>query len=131
MRWGHKRGRLYNRRVHLRGEHADSRGTRGPGNTCTFSIAFAPTETGYCSAQITIISNSGNNPNTNSGISLSGDAVAGGVVVTPASYDFGAVAVNSASDSEYFTLSNNTATALVPGTITFGWRPTQAILLFR
>ncbi|MGH9592930.1 MAG: choice-of-anchor D domain-containing protein, partial [Bryobacteraceae bacterium] len=58
--------------------------------------------------------------NTNSGVSLSGNAVAGGVVVTPASFDFGGVAVNATSSYEAFTLSNNTPTPLVPGTIALG-----------
>ncbi|MBZ5642600.1 MAG: choice-of-anchor D domain-containing protein [Acidobacteriia bacterium] len=94
----------------------------GPGNTCTFSIAFAPVETGTLFATLSITSNANNNPNTTSSISVDGIAVAGGagVVVDPASFDFGAVALNSTSNSEVFTLTNNTATPLVTGTLAFG-----------
>ena len=92
----------------------------GPGNTCTFSISFAPVETGFLFATLSITSNSGNNPNTTNNVSLNGSAVAGGVVVTPASYDFGSVALNATSNYQFFTLENNTATPLVPGTIAFG-----------
>jgi hypothetical protein len=84
----------------------------GPGNTCLVSAALSPTQAGFPNATVNIISNSNNIPNTQASIGLSGQAIASGVTISPASFDFGAVALGAASNSQFFTLTNNTATAL-------------------
>ena len=91
----------------------------GPGNTCTFSIAFAPVETGFLSASLNITSNSLNNPNTVSTVSMSGQAITSGITVVPPSFDYGQVAVGASSTAPNFTITNNTTTPMVTGAITF------------
>ncbi|HLW99473.1 MAG TPA: choice-of-anchor D domain-containing protein, partial [Candidatus Acidoferrales bacterium] len=93
----------------------------GPGNTCTFNIAFAPAlaDVGFLSASLDITSNSMNNPNTLSTVSLSGQSIISGITVVPASFDYGSVAVGASSTAPNFTVTNNTNTPMVTGAITF------------
>jgi hypothetical protein len=86
--------------------------TLAAGTTCTVSITFTPTAVGFAGATLTI-------PNSTLGISqfvtLSGDGL--GVTLTPATLNFGTVAVGQSSPPQTVTFDNVGSTALTIKTI--------------
>src|ERR1041384_6633680 len=75
-----------------------------PGASCTFDVAFRPTDVGTRSATVTISSG----PNTRSAsVDLTGTGTpAAAIVVTPASHDFGSVYLGQSSAPVDFTITN-------------------------
>jgi len=74
--------------------------------TCTISINFAPTETGTIDGAITIIDNAPNSPHI---IGLSGTGL-GQVTMSPASLNFGTVAIGGNSTLSVKVTNNTTST---------------------
>jgi hypothetical protein len=84
--------------------------TMAAGASCTINVTFTPTETGSRTGQMTIHANVYGGQFT---VDLSGTgSAAGSVILTPTSYDFGLVAVNSTSSPVQFQAGNSGATAV-------------------
>jgi hypothetical protein len=87
--------------------------------TCTFSVGFKPTVAGTRTAtlQVTDAASGGQ-----TGISVTGvGVIAGGIVISPAMYDFGAVNVGDSAFAHQFTVTNTgTVTTGVLGTVLGG-----------
>jgi RHS repeat-associated protein len=94
-----------------------------PGGTCEVDVAFAPAVAGSASSTLTATASPGGAAQT----TLSGTGLAPGkLTVTPASGDFGAVAVGSTSAATTFTVKNTgdlatgTLATATTGDFTFG-----------
>jgi hypothetical protein len=89
--------------------------TLATGATCTFSISFAPTQTGVRSGQLTIFANV---PGGQATVSLSGTGTAAAaIVLTPLTLNFPATLVNQTAASRIITVANtgaNPATLSTP-----------------
>lgn len=94
-------------------------GTLANGASCTLTVTFNPTAAGTRTGTLTVADNASNSPQT---ISLSGTgASAGGsVALSPASIDFGNVAVGGYSNWQSLTLTNSGATAVSIGSVALG-----------
>ena len=77
--------------------------TLGASQSTGFTVAFAPTATGSVSGSVSVVSTASNSPTV---VSLSGNGVTLLLGATPASIDFGNVAVGSNS-TQTVTLTNN------------------------
>ncbi|GBD97328.1 MAG TPA: choice-of-anchor D domain-containing protein [Nitrospirae bacterium] len=102
--------------------------TLAPAATCLVDVEFAPTEAGVFSADLEITSN---DPDTSIlGIPLTGTGTGTSPLSsTPASYDFGSVAVGEASAIQIFTISNDgTVDFLVNNVYLTGLNPKQFII---
>src|SRR5437870_1696706 len=97
--------------------------TLPPGQSSTFSVQFAPTDTGSVSGSVSLINNAPNSPNT---IALSGTGVQPQLSVTPPSVSFGNVLVGSTgvqnltltnSGSANLTIAQDTVTVSLHGTL--------------
>ncbi|HDL20960.1 MAG TPA: choice-of-anchor D domain-containing protein, partial [Nitrospirae bacterium] len=82
-----------------------------PSGTCIVDVKFNPTAEGTFSANLSIPSNDSDTPVLD--IPLSGTGVNPDIAVTPASHDFGNVAVGMTSLIQTFTVSNNGSGDLV------------------
>ena len=82
--------------------------TMAPGTSCTLQVSFAPNVIGDIKGAITINDNVIGGPTL---LPLSGTALPP-VGFSPASLDFGTVAVNSSSASQTVTMANNESTSL-------------------
>ncbi len=82
----------------------------GPCPSCFLAVEFLPTTAGPQSGTLTLASAPSGNPYT---LALTGAATSSsGLLLTPATQDFGAVPVHSSSGPVLFTLTNNTAAAI-------------------
>jgi hypothetical protein len=91
--------------------------TLSPGQSKSFTVAFAPQSSGLASGSITIASN-GSNPSLS--VSLSGSGVsAGTMAASPASLGFGSVQVGSSNSlSETLTNSGSSSVTISQATVT-------------
>jgi hypothetical protein len=92
-----------------------------PGNTCTFSVVFAPNQTGSFHAEIDVFDDSGGVPGAEQIIMLSGIGLAPAPVasVSPGSLVFGLQAVGTQSGPQSVTLMNLGSAALTLSQLTF------------
>jgi hypothetical protein len=79
-----------------------------PGAKCTISVTFSPSILGAESATLMVNDNAANGPET---VTLSGAGIAP-ATLTPASHNFGNVAINTASNPVNFILHNSELTPL-------------------
>lgn len=90
--------------------------TLAVGASCTFSVSFAPTQTGARSGLLNIYSNISGGQAT---VNLSGSGTApAAVVLTPASLSFPATVVNHTSATKIITVANTGGTPASVGAIT-------------
>lgn len=87
--------------------------TLGPRKRCNFALAFRPSALGAGNAFMVISDNAANSPQS---ATLTGDGIAGPVVIAPRALSFGAVAVG-ASLQKSFAITNRNAVALTISTI--------------
>jgi hypothetical protein len=92
-----------------------SGGTVPSGSTCTLDVTFTPTAGGTRTGSLSVYDDAGGSPQT---VALSGQGIAD-ATLTPTSYNFGNVAVNTASNVRTFTLQNILLTALNISSIGF------------
>jgi hypothetical protein len=84
--------------------------TLAVGATCTFSVSFAPTQTGTRTGTLTVYANI---PGGQATVSLSGNAApAAAVVLTPLTLTFPATLVNQTATSQIITVANTGANAV-------------------
>lgn len=90
-------------------------GTLASGSSCTLSVTFHPTATGTRTGALTVADNASNSPQS---ITLTGTGTGAGGTVTlsPASFNFGNVAVNGYSNWQAITLTNTGSAAVSIGT---------------
>jgi YVTN family beta-propeller protein len=85
-------------------------GTFLPSATCTANVRFNPTSSvGAKNSIMRLVHGSANND-----AAISGIAIAAAVGVSPTSFNFGNVTVNTVSASQTFTITNNTGVAAIP-----------------
>ena len=90
--------------------------TLATGATCTFSVSFAPTQTGARSGQLTLYANI---PGGQATVSLSGTGTAAAaVVLTPLTLTFPATLVNQTAASQIITVANTGANPVTLSTPT-------------
>ena len=77
--------------------------TLAPGANCTFVVTFTPNATGSFSGNLSINDNAAGSPHV---VALGGTGTAPAISLTPASYPFGNVAINTTVNSTNFTLLN-------------------------
>ncbi len=76
--------------------------------TCTISVTFTPTATGFIQGVLSVTSNA-NGPNTVQSVSLSGTGVNPLTITLPASVTFPATPINTTSSPMAVTVLNNTS----------------------
>src|SRR5271155_5200053 len=88
--------------------------TINAGSSASFSAIFAPTTTGAASGSISVVSNA---PGSPAAIALSGTGIQGQLGASPASVNFGSVAVGS-TGSQTITLTNSGSASVTISTAT-------------
>jgi hypothetical protein len=82
------------------------------GSNCTIWVLFAPIANGTFSGTLTVTDNASNSPQT---ASLSGTGGTVTVTLSPATFNFGTVAVNGYSNWQAFTVTNSGSTSVSLG----------------
>jgi PKD repeat protein len=83
-----------------------------PGQTGTVTVAFTPSSGGCFTNNVVFASNGGVSTNQVTGCGLT----PGNIVVTPATNDFGTIAVGTTNQAPFFTVTNTGDTAVTNGT---------------
>jgi hypothetical protein len=86
-------------------------GTLSSGSSCTLSVTFAPAATGTRTGTLTVADNASNSPQSAT-LTGTGTSASGTVTLSPASIQFGNVAVGGYSSWQSLTLTNSGSTAV-------------------
>lgn len=90
--------------------------TLAAGRSCIASVTFTPTQTGLAQGQLTFTDNAANSPTK---VTLFGAGTTGGATsLNNAALAFGNVALGQTSASQFFTLTNNTASSITVTNVT-------------
>ena len=89
-------------------------GTLAGGASCTVSVTYAPTASGYTSADLTFTYNAAGSPQT---VFIAGNSGAA-VTIKPGSLGFSPQIINTASSPQTITITNNQSTAVTITSIT-------------